>query len=797
MKAGKYRWLAVDTWFRPVSARPLAGLRVGLSLILLIHLIWISGDILSLHGSRGIIPWELTDLLRDPWVPGLPTLAKALLPLGVSEQAAIVLLLSAYAGSLLSLALGFHARLSAFVAWGLHVSLVTSGFASYYGADQLAKTFLFYLVLFPAGRAWTFVSRAAPREATIPVGCLRVMQIHLSVIYLAAGLDKATGIQWWNGEAIWQVVSQPIFSTFDLRWLASSPWIAMLAGWGTLIVEIGYVFLVWPRRTRKIWCVATIGLHLGIGLLMGLVFFSGVMILLTGCLFLIPEQLRERRVEPGPTVALGRRPMLTALLVVIGLPLLGRKARAGRGAFDDYSALVRRVMARDQIPGLAVGVVERGNLVFARAFGYRDVDEHLPVTADTLFPLGSCSKAFTATAIALLADEGAIVLDKPVRTYLPAFSFADPVASATVTTRDILTHQSGLPRHDLFWYRAPFSRDELVNRLRFLEPCGPPGRQWRYNSAMFVVAGRIVEEVSGQSWESFVQDRILLPLNMRRTLLSLDAMEADADHASGYVLRDGSLQKMPTLKPSSAIAPAGGVQASMRDLARWLTFHATRTPALLGEGMWRELHRPQADMPASDEPEVQHPHYALAWIHESYRGRPLVVHNGSIDGFTVHLGFLPETGQGLIVLMNRDLAPAALMAIAYSAYDRLLGLEPLDWEARLDEVPSPRQDVRNVALDFPVKTLAGRYEHPAYGLVTVRAEGDELAMEFRTLHLTLVYQGNRRFLSREPVTDGAPQITVWFSKKKPGEPLKLFVPLNFEEGDPVEVFRRVGPTLPR
>ena len=207
MRSGKYRGMECDTWFRPVSARPLAGLRVGLPLLLLFHLVWLSSDLLSLHGRRGIIPWELTDLLRDPWVPGLPTLAKAFLPLGISAHTAIILLLSGYAGSLLALALGFHTRLSAFLAWGLHLSLVTSGSASFYGVDQLANTFLFYLFLFPSGRAWTFASRpaAADREDTIPVGCLRVMQVHLCVIYFAAGFDKAMGRQWWNGEAIWQV----------------------------------------------------------------------------------------------------------------------------------------------------------------------------------------------------------------------------------------------------------------------------------------------------------------------------------------------------------------------------------------------------------------------------------------------------------------------------------------------------------------------------------------------------------------------------------------------------------------
>ena len=297
--------LAIDACFRAVSARPLAGLRVGLPLLLLVHLAWVSSDLLSLHGGKGIIPWELTDLLRDPWVPGLPTLASALLPLGISAPTAITLLLACYAGGLLALALGFHTRVSALLAWGLHLALVTSGSASVYGVDQLATTFLFYLLVFPSGRAWTFESRSASprREKTIPVGCLRVMQAHLCVVYLAAGLFKAMGRQWWNGEAIWQVVSQPAFRTFDLGSLARHPWIPTLAGWVTLVVEIGYAFLIWPRRTRRAWAIAAIGLHLGVGLFMGLVFFSSVMILLTCSLFLIPEQVQEVETVQEPAVA--------------------------------------------------------------------------------------------------------------------------------------------------------------------------------------------------------------------------------------------------------------------------------------------------------------------------------------------------------------------------------------------------------------------------------------------------------------------------------------------------------------
>jgi CubicO group peptidase (beta-lactamase class C family) len=492
-----------------------------------------------------------------------------------------------------------------------------------------------------------------------------------------------------------------------------------------------------------------------------------------------------------------RRPRVpSAVLVVVGLAALGHDARGEAGLPEDLAPLVRRLMARDQIPGVAVGVVERGQLVFARGFGYRDVDKHLPVTPDTLFPLGSCSKAFTATAIALLADEGRIALDYPVRTYLPDFSLQDPVASATLTPRDLLTHKSGLPRHDLFWYQAPFSRDELYARLRFLEPSGSPRTRWRYNSLMYVVAGRIVEKLSGESWERFVASRILVPLDMRRTRLSAEAMEVDADHASPYALREGRLRRIPMLKGLSAIAPAGAVQTSVRDLARWLAFHASRSPALLDVSLWRELHRPSAEMPASDEREVRDRFYALGWIHESYRGHPLVTHNGSIDGFVVHLGFLPETGQALILLMNRDFATDALMAIAYSAYDRLLGLEPLDWERRLVETPTASPQVREATLDFPIEEVVGRYEHPAYGPLTVRAEGSKLVVQFRSLRSTLVYQGERRFLGRAPLFDGGPQLSVRFSKPTTDEPLKLFVPLNFDEGDPVEVLTRVSSAEP-
>jgi CubicO group peptidase (beta-lactamase class C family) len=786
---------SIEDMFRPVSSRPLAGLRIGLSLLLLAHLAWLADDVLALHGTQGIIPWELTTMLRHPWVPGLPTLANFFVPWGVGSHTGSILLVAIYAGSLVGLALGFYTRLAAFLSWGLHLSLVTSGFASFYGADQIANTFLFYIFLFPSDRAWTFATRerVSDRSDTIPAACLWVMRFHLCVIYLAAGIDKAMGEQWWNGEAIWRALTQPAFRTSDITWLASYAWLPVLLGWGTLLVEMGYPFFMGQTRTRKLWYGLVVGLHLGIIFAMELVFFSSLMILLSTCLFMIPDGPVKR-----PATKKEQRPLIAALLFAVCLIPPESKADAAvmdsRILPDDFTVLVQRVMTRDQIPGIAIGVVDQGRLVYTRGFGYRDVERQLPVTPDTLFPIGSCSKAFTATAIALLADHGKVELDKPVRRYLSDFTLADPLATGSLTIRDLLTHRSGLPRHDFFWYKSPFTRDELYARLRYLEPAGSPRAEWRYNSLMYIVVGRIVEKVLGDSWERIVRKSILLPLGMNRTVLSPEEAEDDHNHALAYGLQKGRLARIPMLKEVHAIAPAGAVSSSLRDLALWLTFHAMRSPPLLRANMWADLHRPQSPMPGLDQPEIQDASYALGWVGENYRGRSLVIHNGAIDGYTVHLGFLPESGRGLIILMNRDLASEALLALAYSAYDRLLGIAPVNWEDRFKEALETPSKAPEVAVDFPLRDVVGRYEHPAYGTIVMRRQtsvhGDSLEMRFRSFRLMLNYLGKRRFLSAEPIVSGGPQIEAWFSSPKADQASKLHVRFNFEPGDPVQVFTR-------
>jgi hypothetical protein len=293
----RLREAAINFVSDPASARPLAWLRIGLATVLLLQAVAIAKSLLDLYANLGVIQWSLGDFQVSPGVPRISWLVKALAPWGVSDSACVEAVFLLYVVSLAGLLLGWHTRVAAWFAWFTHLALNTTGTAGTYGVDMFANIALFYCIWMPVGH-YASLDVLAKRVRGTPTAtarlALRVLQIHLCVIYFASGLEKATGGQWWNGEAIWRAVTEPEFRQFDFFWLASVPWVAKLASWGTLLVEIGYAFLVWPRRTRKLWAVSTIGMHLGIALFMGLLSFAGLMIVLTGAAFLASPEPRAQ-----------------------------------------------------------------------------------------------------------------------------------------------------------------------------------------------------------------------------------------------------------------------------------------------------------------------------------------------------------------------------------------------------------------------------------------------------------------------------------------------------------------------
>ncbi len=279
---------------RPASPRPLAVFRIGIAAALLAEAFALAGNLLDLYGRDGLIQWSVGEDLAPGGLPRLSWVAGALAPLGLDPAGRVRLAFLAYVASLAGLLVGWRTRPSASAAWLLHLALKTSGSAAAYGADELANIALFYCIWMPVGHALS-ADRLSGRVPGTPSAAarlaLRVLQVHLCLIYADSGVLKGSGAQWWTGEAIWRAVMQPETGCpLDFGWLARAPWVATLAGWATLLVEAGYPIFAWPRRTRAAWAGAAIGLHLGIAFALGLWFFSALMIAFNLAAFLIPAR---------------------------------------------------------------------------------------------------------------------------------------------------------------------------------------------------------------------------------------------------------------------------------------------------------------------------------------------------------------------------------------------------------------------------------------------------------------------------------------------------------------------------
>jgi len=290
-------------WFRdfltaPASPRPLAVLRIGLAAVLLLQALSIAGSIQELFGDRSIVQWSAlrgdgAGMGYHGLVPRVSDLAGLLAPLGISTAACVRGIFLTYVFALGCLLIGWRSNIVAAVAWLAHLMLCASGYMTIYGVDQFANIALFYCVWMPVGAALSCdVSAGRASDApSIPARIgLRVLQVHLCLVYLTSGIEKAKFSQWWNGDAIWLSVNLPEMAQFDMTWLAYVPWLAVLLGWGTLAIELGYAFLVWPRRTRKWMVLAALSLHLGIAVTLGLISFSAVMGVLSIAAFLIPAE---------------------------------------------------------------------------------------------------------------------------------------------------------------------------------------------------------------------------------------------------------------------------------------------------------------------------------------------------------------------------------------------------------------------------------------------------------------------------------------------------------------------------
>jgi CubicO group peptidase (beta-lactamase class C family) len=197
---------------------------------------------------------------------------------------------------------------------------------------------------------------------------------------------------------------------------------------------------------------------------------------------------------------------LTVILLISSVPLFAQTKVDKR--FVGIEAEINKILKDNHAAGVAVAVVEKNKVIFAKGFGYRDVENKLPVTANTQFAIGSCTKAFTASVLGILQKEKSIDFDKPVTTYLPDLKFYTSDLTNHITLRDMMSHRTGLPRHDLSWYIAPDTRDNLVKRIQYMEPSAELRQTWQYNNFMYLLQGVVGEKLTGKSWEENVASKI-------------------------------------------------------------------------------------------------------------------------------------------------------------------------------------------------------------------------------------------------------------------------------------------------
>ncbi len=445
---------------------------------------------------------------------------------------------------------------------------------------------------------------------------------------------------------------------------------------------------------------------------------------------------------------------LSILLSVIVLFLHAQKPMDARLAGLD--SVSNKALKDFHAAGIAIAVVEKNKIVYTGGFGYRDNEKKLPVTANTLFAIGSCTKAFTASILGMLEKEGRLDLDKPVINYLPALRFQNEYTTQQATLRDLMSHRTGLPRHDISWYAFPTTRDSLVQRIAFFEPTAPLRQIWQYNNFMYLVQGVVGEKITGKSWEENVRERIFQPLGMSASNFSVRDMQKSSDASKGYYEKKDSIRLMDYYN-IDAMGPAGAINSSANEMANWLMtwlyggkFNGKEIiPASFVNQAMSSQMVSGAGLPDKLSPDVQLSTYGFAWGISSYRGHYRVQHGGNIDGFSAITCFFPYDSVGIVVLINQN-GSAVPGVIRNFIADKMLKLPSRDWlsitkaavfQQKMAAAVTKKSDSLyhklNTKPSHPLSDYTGVYENPGYGKIQVILKKDSLIAVSPNLNMWL------------------------------------------------------------
>jgi CubicO group peptidase (beta-lactamase class C family) len=419
--------------------------------------------------------------------------------------------------------------------------------------------------------------------------------------------------------------------------------------------------------------------------------------------------------------------------------------------FKNIDAYIEKAMSDWRIPGLSIAVVKDDKIIYAKGYGVRETGKPERVDEQTLFPVGSITKSFTAAGVGILVDEKKMSWDDAVTKYLPDFQLYDQNLTQSVTMRDLLAHRTGLPRAN-GTLLSPYDRAETLRRMRFLKPVASLRSAFTYNNQMYLAVGTALEKAAQSGWDEFIKQRFFAPLKMTTSNLSIAALKNEKNFAAPHNVIGEKIQVLP-FDDKDSIAPAGAINSNAVELANWArlflgngNFEGTQ---ILSPTAVRIMHGQQTVIPVGSLsqrlfPSTHFQGYGIGWFLRDYRGRKVVEHGGNVDGMTAQIGLLPEENLGLVILSNMNDSPAPL-AIMYRLFDSFLG----DAEKQIDlsaeylrltaggkaqmraqekELASKRQaDLK------PTRSLdayAGNYQNDLYGAAEVISKDGRLYLKF-------------------------------------------------------------------
>jgi CubicO group peptidase (beta-lactamase class C family) len=455
-------------------------------------------------------------------------------------------------------------------------------------------------------------------------------------------------------------------------------------------------------------------------------------------------------------------------LVSLPLSLLASALpAAGQEPANHLNEIMNDALRSWHVPGAALAIVKEGKLIYSKGFGIRELGKNDPVTDNTIFPVASCTKSFTTLAMGMLVDDGKLAWDDPVRKHIDFFHLADPLADANVTLRDLVSHRTGVGRHELLWYRAPWGFEERLRKIGKVKPEHSFRSGLEYQSILFGAAGYAAGKASGTTWEELVRRRILVPLGMKDTSFTTPPALKAADHASPHMKKNDKIEVIPWYAITEP-DPAGSINSNARDLSRFLRFQ-------LGDGRWRgkrlisagSLHEPQSPqviVPLKGYARIMNPatfqlSYGMGWVIQDYRGQHLLMHGGAINGFRIHFTLVPEANLGFVLLNNLHETQMNL-AVSNMLVDWFLGLPYKDWNAYFLEIERQGEDARQAEMakfwakrrkdtkpSLPLSAYTGTYTEPAYGQARVTLEGDTLVWHWSTFHWRLKHYHYDQFVA--------------------------------------------------